>query len=93
MKKKNPHAVALGRLGGLNSGGHREGAGRPRKTDVPRCACGAMTLAHALAVRHKCDASRHSGGAQTLVRRHVPEGVPPVWQFAGSMDTVAGRRN
>ncbi len=50
MKKKNPHAVALGRLGGLNSGGHREGAGRPRKTDVPRCACGAMTLAHALAV-------------------------------------------
>ena len=24
------------------------------------------------------------------VRRHVPEGGPPVWRLAGSMDAVAG---
>ncbi len=37
------------------------------------------------------DASRHSGGAQTPVCGHVPEGGPPVWRLAGSMDAVAGR--
>src|ERR1700674_5350637 len=37
------------------------------------------------------DASRHSGGAQTLVCRHVPEGGPPVWRLAGSMDAIASR--
>src|ERR1039458_5549105 len=36
------------------------------------------------------DATRHSGGAQTPVARHVSEGVPPVWQHAGVMDAVAG---
>ena len=30
-------------------------------------------------------------GAQTPVRGHVPEGGPPVWRLAGSMDAVAGR--
>jgi hypothetical protein len=51
--KKDPHAVALGRKGGLNSGGPREGAGRPRSA-APRCICGAMTLKCAEARRHRC---------------------------------------
>jgi len=36
------------------------------------------------------DASRHSGGAQTAVSRHVPEGVSPVWQHARVLDAIAG---
>jgi hypothetical protein len=55
--KKNPHAVALGRMGGLNSGGQRPGAGRPR-SDAPRCACGAMTIKWAKARGHKCESAR-----------------------------------
>ena len=51
MKKKNPHAVALGRKGGLNSGGPRPGAGRPRK-----CPCGAMNVKQAAAQNHQCEA-------------------------------------
>lgn len=53
MKKKNPHAVALGRKGGRNSGGKRHGAGRPR-TDAPRCACGLMTAKLAAIRKHAC---------------------------------------
>ena len=33
------------------------GGGRPRLQDVPRCACGEMTLKRALARGHKCAAS------------------------------------
>jgi len=44
---------AAGRKGGLNSGGARPGAGRPRKSD--RCPCGEMTAARAAARRHACE--------------------------------------
>lgn len=51
---KNPHAVALGRLGGLRSGGKREGAGR--KPSSERCPCGAMSRKRAAERNHKCEA-------------------------------------
>lgn len=34
----------------------RDQTGRPRKTDVPRCPCGAMTASRAKARAHKCEA-------------------------------------
>src|SRR5579862_1898665 len=34
------------------------------------------------------NASRYPGGAQTPVRSHVPEGVPPLRGLAGSVDAV-----
>lgn len=33
----------------------RERTGRPRKTDVPRCPCGAMTAKRAKARAHHCE--------------------------------------
>lgn len=32
----------------------RESVGRPRREDVPRCACGEMTLARAKRRGHRC---------------------------------------
>lgn len=64
--RKNPAAVALGKLGGKARAAalspeersriaHQAGklGGRPR-SDAPRCACGAMTLERARARGHKC---------------------------------------
>lgn len=58
---KNPHAQALGQLGGLagsrsrggKGGGLRPGAGHPRSNAL-RCKCGAMTAKRAEARGHKC---------------------------------------
>jgi len=48
------------------------GGGRPRKTDVPRCPCGEMTLARAVARGHKCQSSEEailSDAAPLLIER------------------------
>jgi hypothetical protein len=45
--------------GGTNggSGGVRPGAGRPRSPKKPRCPCGEMTMARAIARGHRCEAA------------------------------------
>lgn len=42
------------RAAGYHVKPRRESVGRPRRDDVPRCACGEMTLARAQRRAHKC---------------------------------------